>query len=190
WPRRRQQPLQGPPHPWPHARPDPTRVRPRPRAQTRRRRRRRRPSSSTAGPVASSPCPEPARAGLGPHLPPPARSNRGRPLGGAPSSPAPALEKDREVSFAVTSPKPDKFVPPHLRPGFAGREKRPGPDIQKQGGFRGGEPVPRQQGYYGSPGRYGEDGRPKSGGYDAVRTGGQADLNRASSFGSRPSSSG
>lgn len=107
-----------------------------------------------------------------------------------PSSPAPALEKDREVSFAVTSPKPDKFVPPHLRPGFAGREKRPGPDIQKQGGFRGGEPVPRQQGYYGSPGRYGEDGRPKSGGYDAVRTGGQADLNRASSFGSRPSSSG
>ncbi|XP_030515665.2 alpha carbonic anhydrase 8 isoform X2 [Rhodamnia argentea] len=95
----------------------------------------------------------------------------------------PVLDRDKEALFAVTSPKPDKFVPPHLRPGFAGKEERPAPGVR-------GEPVPRQQGYYGSPGRYAEDGRPKSGGYEGMKGGGQADLNRTSSFGNRPSSSG
>ncbi|KAF2283271.1 hypothetical protein GH714_043623 [Hevea brasiliensis] len=41
-------------------------------------------------------------------------------------------EKEKEVGPLVGSPKPDKFVPPHLRPGFVGREERPGPEV-----FRG-----------------------------------------------------
>lgn len=123
-----------------------------------------------------------------------------RPLGRTgPSSPLPSpvlvQERDREVLPSLTSPKPDRFVPPHLRPGFAGKEERP--EVQKQVGFRVREPVQRQQqGPYGSPSpdRYGmgEDqlGRPKSGGHDRMRRGGESDLSRGSSFGARPSSSG
>lgn len=92
-------------------------------------------------------------------------------------------EKDKELSPPVTSPKSDKFVPPHLRPGFVRKDERTGPDAVR----------PRQQGYAGSPGRYGEDGRPKSGGYDKMRRGGSSDMgmiSRPTSSGSRPSSSG
>lgn len=96
------------------------------------------------------------------------------------SSPVPIQERNKEVLIPVTSPKPDRFVPPHLRPGFAGKEERPGFEVQKQ----------RQLGSYGSPGRYGENGRPKSGGHDRMRRGGEANLGRATSFGNRPSSSG
>lgn len=100
-------------------------------------------------------------------------------------------EREKEV---VVSPKPNKFVPPHLRPGFVGKEERPGPEF-----FRGKEanhrPLPpqQQQGYFMSPDGYEEDGRPKSGGYDRMRRGGESDLglmNRPRSSGSRPSSSG
>ncbi|EEF44356.1 uncharacterized protein LOC8269108 [Ricinus communis] len=88
-----------------------------------------------------------------------------------------------------------KFVPPHLRPGFVGREERPGPEV-----VRGKDAAHRQQpqGYSGygsgSPVQYGEDGRPKSGGgYDRMTRGGESDLNfinRPRSSGNRPNSSG
>ncbi|KAI5661756.1 hypothetical protein M9H77_21079 [Catharanthus roseus] len=85
--------------------------------------------------------------------------------------------------------KSDRFVPPHLRPGFVGREERPGPEFVKGGQGRG-------RGQLGSPNRYGEDGRPKSGGgcERMRRNAGEADpvdvLNRPGSSGARPSSSG
>ncbi|KAI3764089.1 hypothetical protein L2E82_14090 [Cichorium intybus] len=79
-----------------------------------------------------------------------------RPLGRTGSSIFPPVQgKDLSVS-----PKTNKFVPPHLRPGFHGREEKPQPEIQKQSGF--GPPIIRQiplksQIYHG------EEGRPKSG---------------------------
>ncbi|WCJ30894.1 proteophosphoglycan-related [Euphorbia peplus] len=105
----------------------------------------------------------------------------------------------KEIGGLVGSPKTNKFVPPHLRPGFSGREERPGPEV-----FRGKElnhrqlqsPPPHQQqaqGGFGSPGFYGEDGRPKSGGYDRRGRGGYPDpslVNRPRSSGNRPNSSG
>lgn len=57
----------------------------------------------------------------------------------------------------VPIPKTDKFVPPHLRPGFVAREQTPAP---RPGNYRPGS----GHGHHGSPSRYGEDGRPKSGG--------------------------
>lgn len=90
------------------------------------------------------------------------------------------------------SPKTNKFVPPHLRPGFHGREEKPQPEIQKQSGF--GPPIIRQiplksQIYHG------EEGRPKSGGgYERVNGGFEVNpfaMNRPRSIGStRPYSSG
>lgn len=99
-------------------------------------------------------------------------------------------------------PKSNRFVPPHLRPGFVGREEKPVPDVAKGGqGVRarpevgGGQHY--HQGYLGSsPNRYGDNGRPKSGGgYDRMRRGfSEADsvnfVNRPSSSGARPNSSG
>ncbi|KAJ6763415.1 hypothetical protein OIU79_024045 [Salix purpurea] len=105
------------------------------------------------------------------------------------SSPVRGQETQKEVGFTVGSPKPDKFVPPHLRPGFVGREERPGPEV-----FRGKDVGQRQQQqqFFGSPGRFGEDGRPKSGGYETMRRGNESNLGfvRPSSSGNRPSSSG
>lgn len=100
-------------------------------------------------------------------------------------SPALVQEKDKEVGAGVGSPKPNKFVPPHLRPGFMRKEERPRPEA-----FKGREPGQR---YLGPPGRHGEDGRPKSGGYERMMRGGETDLGligRPRSSGSRPSSSG
>ncbi|TXG55085.1 hypothetical protein EZV62_020341 [Acer yangbiense] len=97
-------------------------------------------------------------------------------------SPIPGQERDKEVVAIVGSPKTGKFVPPHLRPGFAGREEKPVPEVSRSSG----------QKYFGSPGRYGEDGRPKSGGYERMGRGGDSDLglmNRPRSSGNRPSSS-
>lgn len=102
---------------------------------------------------------------------------------------SPLLNKERELSV---SPKPDKFVPPHLRPGSLCKEEKPGPEFHKQplsalsrefAGYR--------QGQFG----FAEEGRPKSGGggYERVRRGGGSDLvemNRPGSSGSRPTSSG
>ena len=94
-------------------------------------------------------------------------------------TPVPAQEKDKEVgSIVIGSPKTGKFVPPHLRPGFAGKEEKPAPEVSRS----------RESGqkYFGSPGRYGEDGRPKSGGYDKTRKGGESELGLMN----RPRSSG
>ncbi|XAR72593.1 hypothetical protein NMG60_11019293 [Bertholletia excelsa] len=121
-----------------------------------------------------------------------------RPLGRTGSGPSlvpssltsPKPEKEFPPS---PSPKPERFVPPHLRPGFVGREERPGPELHKQPG-RAREFVGHWQGQFGSPNRYGEDGRPKSGGgYERMRIGGESDLaavSRPGSSGARPSSSG
>nr|TKR58184.1 proteophosphoglycan-related family protein [Populus alba] len=55
-------------------------------------------------------------------------------VGSIVSSPVRGQEKQKEVGASLGSPKPDKFVPPHLRSGFVGREERPGPEV-----FRGKE---------------------------------------------------
>ncbi|PON41500.1 proteophosphoglycan-like protein [Parasponia andersonii] len=108
--------------------------------------------------------------------------------GGSPVlSPVPSQAGGKASPVALLSSKPDKFVPPHLRPGFAGREERPGQELIRN----------REMGqrYFGSPGRYGEDGgRPRSGGgHERMGRGGESDLailNRPRSSGNRPSSSG
>lgn len=88
------------------------------------------------------------------------------------------------------SPKTNKFVPPHLRPGFHGREEKPEPEIQKPN-IRSNI----RQSPLGSPIYHGEEGRPKSGGgYERARGGFEGTpvaMNRPSSSGSiRPYSSG
>lgn len=93
------------------------------------------------------------------------------------------------------SPLPTKFVPPHLRPGFVGKEERPGPELVKGGfkakpDFRGHRPSQLQD-----PGNYGSgaiEGRPKSGGgYDPIRRDRElSDLNRPGSSGARLNFSG
>lgn len=114
-----------------------------------------------------------------------------RPLGrtGAGSSvlsPVFSQEKDKDFPVPDVSPKPDKFVPPHLRPGFVGKEERPGPEVIRT----------REAGqkHTGSPVMYGENSRPKSGGgYERMTRGGESDLGttiRPRSRGNRPSSSG
>ncbi|PPR83883.1 hypothetical protein GOBAR_AA36831 [Gossypium barbadense] len=98
----------------------------------------------------------------------------------------PGLEKKEKEGVPVCGPlKPDRFVPPHLRPGFVGREEKPEPKV-----LRG-----REQGlkHFGSSGHYGEDRRPKSGGYEKIRKGAESDLGlipHPRSSGNRPSSSG
>jgi hypothetical protein len=90
------------------------------------------------------------------------------------------------VSPAALSPKLGKFVPPHLRPGFVGKEERPVPEVGR------GRDSGRNN--FESPVRYGEDGRPQSGsGYDRRRREGESDLgmvSRPRSSGNLPSSSG
>ncbi|OVA11214.1 hypothetical protein BVC80_8687g4 [Macleaya cordata] len=111
------------------------------------------------------------------------------------SSPIPiTLDKERESTVSTLhSPKPEPFVPPHLRPGFAGKEERLVQEGQKILGFRSREFGHKQGHQVGSPNRYDEDGRPKSGGYERIPRGGDSDqdvMNRPSSSGNRPSSSG
>lgn len=94
------------------------------------------------------------------------------------------------------SPLPSKFVPPHLRPGFVGKEEKPGSELVK-GGFK---PKPDFRGHrpgnqFQDPGNYGSgaiEGRPKSGGgYDPIRRDHQlSDLNRPVSSEARPNSTG
>ncbi|KAJ8747530.1 hypothetical protein K2173_014337 [Erythroxylum novogranatense] len=103
------------------------------------------------------------------------------------ASPSPKIsstqsQKEPVETTAVVSPKPDKFLPPHLRPGFSGKEERPGPEVLRQ-----------PQGS-GSKGRHEENGRPKSGGgYERMRRTGDSYLgfiHRPRSSGNRPNSSG
>ncbi|KAF6170668.1 hypothetical protein GIB67_015620 [Kingdonia uniflora] len=78
----------------------------------------------------------------------------------------PPFEPASSIPSSTPPPsKPDTFVPPHLRPGFVGKDERFGQKQQHhQLGFRS-----REQGQSGS----GEDGRPTSGaGYDRIRRSG------------------
>ncbi|XP_061363663.1 uncharacterized protein LOC133307208 [Gastrolobium bilobum] len=96
-----------------------------------------------------------------------------RPLGrtgtGSSFSSSPVLNHDKDKDLpSPQPPKPDKFVPPHLRPGFVRREDGPGPEM----------------------GRSREDRRPKSGGvYERMRRVGGSDIG-IMGRGNRPSSSG
>ncbi|CAL1356863.1 unnamed protein product [Linum trigynum] len=113
-------------------------------------------------------------------------------------TPSPIVGQEKEKEIGVGSPKPDKFVPPHLRPGFVAKQDKPGPEALLPGRETGHRQFQnQQQGHVGSPGRYGNDGRPNSGGggYDRTRRAGSGDaepglLNRPRSGGSRPSSRG
>lgn len=110
---------------------------------------------------------------------------------GRTGSGSPIVLSPRNPPSPLGSPvfKSNRFVPPHLRPGFAGQEERPGSEI-----FKGGQGI--EKGHFGSPNRYVEDGRPKSGGgYERMRrNGGEANsgdvLSRPGSSGARPRSSG
>jgi len=139
------------------------------------------------------PIPQPSPPSTPPPPPPPQQQNQQppttpdpislRPLGrtglGPILTPSPLTLPKADKDYSPSpSPKSGRFVPPHLRPGFVGREEKPGP----QQGVRSRE--------------YGENGRPKSGGgYEGVvmRGAGDKDLlemNRPGSSGNRPSSSG
>lgn len=108
------------------------------------------------------------------------------------TGPGPALSSPPFPSPVSPLPAPvksDRFVPPHLRPGFVGKKEKPGPELVKggPGSFKG---KPEVRGH-----RSGLDPieiRPKSGGgYDPIRRDRElGDLNRAGSLGIRPSSSG
>ncbi|XP_059663212.1 uncharacterized protein LOC132308927 [Cornus florida] len=110
-----------------------------------------------------------------------------RPLGRTGSGPSlsSSLLPDKELPSLS---KPDRFVPPHLRPGFVGREERsePGVRFREFGGHR--------QEHFGSSNRFGEDKRPNSGGgYERMRRvgdSGSTEMNRPGSSETRPSSSG
>ncbi|KAI8008207.1 hypothetical protein LOK49_LG07G02088 [Camellia lanceoleosa] len=164
-------------HPWQHARPDP------PFPQT---------HSSTPTPIPIPiPTPPPCNSGSTP-IPP--RLPLSPPSGSDPDPlTLPKPNKDFSPSSSLSpspSPKPNRFVPPHLRPGFVGREEKPGPELQKQQGVRSRE----FGGHFGSPNKHGEEGRPKSGGgYERMRRvgdSGPVEMNRPRSSGTRPSSSG
>ncbi|GAB4824904.1 hypothetical protein Ancab_007776 [Ancistrocladus abbreviatus] len=132
-----------------------------------------------------------------------------RPLGKTGSGPflsLSSLEREREGPHPLVLPKSEKFIPPHLRSGFAAKEPKPVQENQRQaGGRRSGELGNYQFGKPGSPmSKYGEDGRPRSGGgYERpgsgggygrnLRRGGESDLGdlkRPRSGGIRPKSSG
>ncbi|XP_019159359.1 PREDICTED: uncharacterized protein LOC109156034 [Ipomoea nil] len=106
-----------------------------------------------------------------------------RPQGRTGSSPiisSPSLASPSSAISPLQSPvsKSDRFVPPHLRPGFKRREEKPG--------GRGSSGPHRSVSF---PDPHGEDGRPKSvGGHDTMRTtGGEA---KFPDFMNRPGSSG
>ncbi|XP_057461419.1 vegetative cell wall protein gp1-like [Actinidia eriantha] len=110
------------------------------------------PQAPIPDPTRSDPDPDPislrplGRTGSGPSLVP---------------SPLTLPKSDKEF-LPPPSPKTNRFVPPHLRPGFAGREEKP----ETVQGVRSRN--------FGS---YGEDGRPKSGGgYERMRIVGDSDL--------------
>ncbi|KAK2370695.1 hypothetical protein QL285_083720 [Trifolium repens] len=94
-----------------------------------------------------------------------------RPLGrtgtGSALLPTPVVngEKEKELGSPPKLVKTDKFVPPHLRPGFVPREERVGPEL----------------------GRFRENLRPKSGGgHERIRRVAGSEPG----FGNRPNSSG
>lgn len=151
------------------------------------------PENKDKGSISSSSIPDQAQATSESgsiSLRPQGRTGTG-PLLSSPPLPSP-------VSPLPSPVKSGRFVPPHRRPGFVGREEKPGPELVKggQGSFKGKQEVrgPRP-GQAQGLGDYGSDTierRPKSGGgYEPIRRRReQADLNRPGSGGTRPSSSG
>ncbi|CAH8323853.1 unnamed protein product [Eruca vesicaria subsp. sativa] len=89
-------------------------------------------------------------------------------------------------ALASFSPKPDRFVPPHLRPGFVRKDEKPGLASSSSSSILG---LPHQeqprQGYSG----YGHTGRPKSGGHERIGSDPEY-LGRPRSSGNRPGTSG
>ncbi|PIN10677.1 hypothetical protein CDL12_16728 [Handroanthus impetiginosus] len=118
-----------------------------------------------------------------------------RPQGRTGSGPVPNSSPLPSPVSPLPSPvKSVRFVPPHLRPGFVGREEKPGPESVK-GGPGGLKVKSEVRGHRPGQGHYGLEtinGRPKSGGgYEPTRRGRElTDLNRPGSSGTRPSSSG
>lgn len=135
-------------------------------------------------PVSSTSLPDQAQVGSEPDsisLRPQGRTGSGPALS---SSPLPS-------PVSPLPSKSDRFVPPHLRPGFVGREEKPGPELVKGGpGSFKAKPEFRglKQGQIQDPGHYGLEtieGRPKSGGgYEPIRRDHElSDLNRPGSSG-------
>ncbi|KAF8101895.1 hypothetical protein N665_0201s0202 [Sinapis alba] len=118
-----------------------------------------------------------------------------RPLGhtGPASSlsfPARALDSEKHVAAPAPAPmsvSPKKFVPPHLRPGFVRKDEKPGLDSSRvmDPSLRLPHQEQPRQGYFG----YGQTGRPKSGGYERIRSDPEY-LGRPRSSGKRPGTSG
>jgi len=82
-----------------------------------------------------------------------------------------------------SNPNPNRFVPPHLRPGFVRKDEKPELDSSRVRDPNPSQRSPYQeqprQGHFG----YGQPGRPKSGGYERIRT-------DPRSTGNRPGTSG
>ncbi|GFZ04013.1 hypothetical protein Acr_16g0006370 [Actinidia rufa] len=118
-----------------------------------------RPSPKPLSQPPQAPIPDPTRSDPDPiSLRPLGRTGSGPSLVPSPLT----LPKPDKEFLPPPSPKTNRFVPPHLRPGFAGREEKP----ETVQGVRSRN--------FGS---YGEDGRPKSGGgYERMRIVGNSDL--------------
>ncbi|XP_060189916.1 uncharacterized protein LOC132618951 isoform X1 [Lycium barbarum] len=86
--------------------------------------------------------------------------------------------------------KSNRFVPPHLRPGFVGREEKPVPGQGVRGRPEVVGPGPGIHQHHHNQGNM-ENGRPKSGGgYERMNRDSVNFMNRPRSSGARPSSSG
>ncbi|XP_059284544.1 uncharacterized protein LOC132037913 [Lycium ferocissimum] len=88
--------------------------------------------------------------------------------------------------------KSSRFVPPHLRPGFVGREEKPvpGQGVRGRPEVVGPGPGPGIHQHHHNQGNR-ENGRPKSGGgYERMNRDSVNFMNRPRSSGARPSSSG
>ncbi|VVB05683.1 unnamed protein product [Arabis nemorensis] len=113
------------------------------------------------------------------------------------SFPVRTQESGKDVAAPApisVSPKPDRFVPPHLRPGFVRKDEKPGLDSSRMrdpiSNPNPSQRFPHQeqqqrQGYFG----YGQTGRPRSGGYERIRSD-PDHFGRPRSSGNRPGTSG
>ncbi|CAN8279316.1 unnamed protein product [Cochlearia groenlandica] len=142
------------------------------------------PAATTTTTPPKTPDPDPNRISL-------------RPLGntGPPSSlsfPCRSKESNKEVAAPIqiaTSPKPDKFVPPHLRPGFVRKDENSPSPGHGPVSSRVIDPNPSQSlAQHEQQPRHGYV-RPKSGGCEGIRSDSYK-LGRPRSSGNRPGTSG